>query len=283
MAKNGGNKSETAVSRGRGRPPKPSTEVALAGEWGEPGANVSHCDTFEVLPELEGQLAEEIRQFRHLEKEAAWRGLRIGVLILKAHQDVPHGQFIRWLKVHVPFARCTSWRFVTIAERFLADSRLTLAEAYESLGPQALIAAPAAGAAGKPSRPVQLAFDFVGDRSFRDLCDALGINLAGGKRGGDHGGGKARHDLTPAERRERAGHVAAHDWATIESDLSRWLAAKGWQHLDNLGLDRVRRALETALTLIPEPTFRMEMNAGGEVRGASPRTSPPPCSQEHLP
>ena len=84
----------------------------------------------------------------------------------------------------------------------------------------------------------------------------MGILTEPKSRGGDHGGGAARAEMTEAERRERAVELARRDWAEVEKALSVWCAKGRWEHFSNLELQKARETLTSALALIPKPETR---------------------------
>jgi hypothetical protein len=250
------------VKREVGRPQNASTEIAE--QWPEEGegsnvspcetfeggANVSRGDTFDSLPVIETHLKEELTQYKLLEKEAAWRGIRIGILILKARQELKHGQFLPWLKGNVPFGRMHSWRFSRAAEVFLERSRLGLTEAYNDLAVKELAGqAKNATAVIKKTdaRAVQLAFAFIGDRSFEDLCKQLGMPTHSRKTPNPD-----RIAKTPEELRELKAIMARNDWAQINRLLSHWINDKSFEHLSDLEIERARDSLKGALMLLPK-------------------------------
>jgi hypothetical protein len=245
-----------------GRPQNASTEIAeqwpeegdgsnvSLNETFEGGANVACLATFEPLPVLEEHLKEELTQYKLLEKEAAWRGIRIGILILKARQELKHGQFLPWLRGNVPFNRVHAWRFSRAAEVFLDRSRLGLTEAYNDLAVKQL-SGPAKSATGMvkktDARAVQLAFAFIGDRSFEDLCRELGMPSSGRKAPNPD-----RIAKTPEELRELKAMMARNDWAQINRLLSHWIHDKSFEHLSDLEIERARDSLKGALMLLPK-------------------------------
>jgi hypothetical protein len=249
------------VKREVGRPQNASTEIAeqwpeegegsnvSLNETFEGGANVARLATFESLPGIETHLKEELTQYKLLEKEAAWRGIRIGILILKAKTELKHGQFLPWLRGNVPFGRVHSWRFVRAAEVFLERSRLGLTEAYNDLAVKELAGqAKNATAVIKKTdaRAVQLAFAFIGERSFEDLCRELGMPTNSRKALTP---GVAK---TPEEMREIHRRVAIQDWAQIHRLLSHWINDKSFEHLSDLEIERARDSLKGALMLLPK-------------------------------
>lgn len=127
------------------------------------------------LPELTAAVKVEIAAWRELESKAAFRALRIGVLILKARATVAgdHGAFIAWCSENIGYSRMMIWRFCRAAETFLQQKRIPLDVAVAEIVPPLLVGP---GADDKPkSEALQLAFDFLGDQSFSELCDTLGM------------------------------------------------------------------------------------------------------------
>lgn len=175
-------------SRGRGRPKKTSTALVEDGNPKFPTRG-----KFEGQNELETILQEEISAFQELEHKAAWHGLRIGILIIKARAEIPHGGFMPWVKENIPFSHGHAWRFVRLAEEFLARKRIEPDAAYDSLIPLRQLTEGSKGDAKTAKalpKPVQMAFEFIGDNSFRGLCEELGIDKAPSR--GSQIGGNAR-------------------------------------------------------------------------------------------
>jgi len=227
-----------------GRPQNASTELE---KWDEDG---KCCDSqhLESLPELEALLEVEVKDWQEIEKNATVRGIRLGVLLLKARSDLKHGQWIPWVKAHVPFDRVRVWRFTRAAESFLTQKRVPLARAYAEIAPKLLPAGDGAQAGDKKrSELVQMVFDFVGGKSWEELCRQLGIPTSGRTPPNPD-----RIAKTPEELRELKAMMARNDWKTISTSLADWISRKAFEHLSDLEIERAREILKGALMLLPK-------------------------------
>jgi hypothetical protein len=227
-----------------GRPQNASTELE---NWDEDGkcCNTQHLNS---LPELEALLEVEVKDWQEIEKNATVRGIRLGVLLLKARSDLKHGQWIPWVKAHVPFDRVKVWRFTRAAESFLTQKRVPLARAYAEIAPKLLPAGDGAQTGDKKrSELVQMVFDFVGGKSWEELCRQLGIpaNVRTPPN-------PDRIAKTPEELRELKAMMARNDWAQIKRLLSHWINDKSFEHLSDLEIDRARDSLKGSLMLLPK-------------------------------
>ena len=234
-----------------GRPVNASTEIAEC--LAEDGANVSHWETFESLPEIEAVLDAELKDWRALEQQAAFKGLRIGILVMKARSELKHGQFIPWCAAHLPFTRVTVWRFTRAAEQFLDEKRVSLQTAYTEIAPKMLPGkGPAHMVPVDPSaKAVQLAFAFVGDRTWNELCDHLGMpKRTKVKALPAHEPQIAR---TPQEKAALLRKTALADWDALDLALNTFVNDKLFAYLEDGEIRQVRRTLQAALSLIHEP------------------------------
>ena len=196
------------------------------------GANLTCHVKFDVLPKIEAQLKLEIDQFHLLEKEASWRALRIGMLLLKVKSSLDHGKFIPWLAHNIPeFSQRHCYRFMQLAEQFLRAKKLTADESAFLL---------CEASQEKPSQSdlgpkiVQLAFEFLGDSSLNDLFKKYHI-MTSLPKGGHHPADPNKQRLPEDPEKE-----AITDWTEICEKLSyHGIQKKTWANLPNMELCKV--------------------------------------------
>lgn len=135
-----------------------------------------------LLQAVANQLHEEFEAFGKLEKEASFRALRIGILLLKAKESLKHGEFEPWLKNNVTeVRRSQSFNFMRLARIFIAQKHIDQANSYllcEAKSEQVITAEP------KTKKILQMVFDFIQDKSLNDLFKEHGIKDAPKPKGG---------------------------------------------------------------------------------------------------
>ena len=187
---------------------------------------------------------------------SGYHAVMAGVELLAAREQIPHGQWLPWLADNAPFSHDTARLLMEVANR-------TLTRAANVASARGLIEGRDVAQLddGERTQLIATVREWSKNLSYRHLLLEMGVITAAKPRGGDHGGGKVRAKMTPAQRRERQAELARSDWREIETALSQWLATKAWQHLEALDRVKVRHALEAALALVPAPVF-------GEERGS---------------
>lgn len=227
-------------ARSAGRPARASTELErceAAWSTAEPSDAVAAAA---ALPELAALIQAEVGQWQDIERQAAFRAIRLGVLLLKAREDCPHGQWIPWVKSSVPFTRMHVWRLCRTAEVFMEQKQVALERAYAEIAPRALAANGLPEQADPASPVVQLAFDFVGGRSFRELWEAIGAN--GGHGGEINAGGRLglAKGMPPAEADEYRRAKALAYWSRLAKRLRH---EKSWMLLERQAMEGVAGVL----------------------------------------
>ena len=183
-----------------------------------------------MLSGLGKRINEELSEFAKLEKQAAWRALRVGMLCIQARGLCGSGGFLAWLSETVQVVgqrQCYS--YIALAEKFLeakglsAGGRLQLTDGK-----------PAEETEGKIE---QLMFDFVGESTLADLFREYGLvgrARAGGKLGGE------KRALTQEMRVAHAREV----WARLIRELREFvLERKDVRFLSDSELETGRLAL----------------------------------------
>lgn len=255
MSKN----NETVLPAKRGRPQNFSTELDNQVNWDQAPELKLTKEQAEKLAPIEKILTHELAELFSLYRQVAIRNVRIGVLILWARKDILSGQFIAWCKKSIPMSRDRIWKITRATELFLERSHIDVETACEAMRKYEV-----ADMLDKEKRKqlpeaVQLVFEFIGDKSFEDLCESLGIRP---QRyicpGGDRGGGLARH--ITCEERKRQGdllikQVAHEQFAELVDKFRHYVFIdKDHVHLDRKflhdGLVSIKdcvKALETYL------------------------------------
>jgi hypothetical protein len=242
------------IIKQRGRPQNLS--ATLAAEWDHTTTAISNDELATILPEFTATIREDISAFKKCQHEAAIRALRIGVCVLAARRrlDAEGISFLAWCKASIPFGRMQVWRFTRIAETFLTKHKLGLDDAAAQILGAAIASTELAGvkmlASGRPTKAVQMALDFVGEKTFSDLCDEVGAPVH--KFGG--GPGPKPGAITP-EMREANKRAGAEETLArvieLLGDLTigkQWLYIKpGLLHGALIEMRRRVQALETAV------------------------------------
>lgn len=122
------------------------------------------------------QLRAEVEQLLMAEKDAAFRSLRIGVLLVAARDHLPHGHFEKWLKASAPDLSEGRRRYcMIIARKFMEKGQIAAPQVKALCAPKL------------EQKHEQLLLDFIGGRSLVELMDDLGVKLRDPKRtGGDN-------------------------------------------------------------------------------------------------
>ena len=160
-----------------------------------------------LLQTIANQLKTEFEFYEKLEKDAAFRALRIGLLLLRVKDGLKHGEFEPWMNQNISeISRRHCFRFMKFARVFIEKKKLGQNEAYLICDAQPEFKHQISG---KPGKMQQLVFDFIGDKSQAELFDEYGI--------------KSRAPKTPGG----ANH------------LNRWLRENGLEKLIGTTVDKL--------------------------------------------
>lgn len=139
-----------------------------------------HCGA--LLQDIVSQLHAEFGAYGKLESEAAFRALRIGILLLKAKENLKHGEFEPWLENNVTeVRRRQAFNFMRLARIFIEQKQIEPSKAYllcEAKSEQVVTAEP------KAKKLVQAVFEFIQDKSLNDLFKEHGIKDPPKPKGG---------------------------------------------------------------------------------------------------
>lgn len=153
------------------------------------------------------QIQTDVKEMARLADRAGYVALRIGLNLTIAKDSLPHGMYGAWCNRELPDLQDRQARYCkALAEDFLQVNNLPALDAARLLE-------------ANPEKPkkadqelVQLAFDFLGDKSLNEIFAERGIKQRkprGGKREG-----AGRPALTPA-RREEMSRVHWNDVNTL--------------------------------------------------------------------
>ncbi len=122
------------------------------------------------------RLREEVQQLVMAERDAAFRGLRVGIMLEFFKQQVPHGFFMAWAKATIPELGVRQRNYcMAVARRYVEQQKLAEPQVKALSAPKL------------EQKHEQLLLDFIGGRSQAELMDDLGVKLSGPKRtGGDN-------------------------------------------------------------------------------------------------
>ncbi len=141
-----------------------------------------HCGG--LLQDIANQLHEEFEAFGKLEKEASFRALRIGILLLKARENLKHGEFEPWIEKNIiEVRRSQAFNYMRLARIFLEQKHIEQDKAYLLCAPKS---EPAAVASPSEQKLVQQVFDFIQDKSLNDLFKEHGIKDTHKSKGGNN-------------------------------------------------------------------------------------------------
>ncbi len=147
-----------------------------------------HLDT-RKLDQIKQHITAEFGAYYEMEREAAKRAVRMGLMLKSAKEMLPHGAFMGWCTDNIPIKDRQINKFMKLAEFFLQHAQIPRGEML-LLGD---------GGEQEPTkeaqRAEQLLLDFVGDKSQNELFAQYGV---GGSRVGAIQ--KRLRDMTPEER-----------------------------------------------------------------------------------
>jgi len=182
---------------------------------------------------------------------SAFYAIMAGLELIAAKGQVEHGQWEEWVREKCGFNPSTGWRLMEAARR-KAREIANLAHVQDFISENTTLASLEATQRQALLDSVR---DSTGGQSYRQLLIELGMLVDPRNRGGDHGGGAARAQMSDSEKRDRASQMARDEWEEIEKKLSLWCAKHRWEHLEALDLQRARQSLDAALAMIPKPVF----------------------------
>lgn len=166
------------------------------------------------------QLQTDVSEMGRLENHATFLALRIGLNLIGVKNSVQHGGYESWLCQNVPELGFTQARYYRkLAEDFI--------EVYSLEAPQAAVLietnpeAPEQDASGL----VQMAFDFLGDKSLNQIFAERGIKKQALRGGARPGAGRPRMDLNVMAE------TARKDWLELHTMLRNLMAKRGFVHL----------------------------------------------------
>lgn len=186
------------------------------------------------LEQIKQQLLTEWNVYAQIERDAAMRAVRMGLLLLSVKQTLPAGEFMGWCEANIPIVHRQANRFMKLAEFFLQHAKLPAGVM--------LLLTSGAQAGSKAKQAEQLLLDFIGDRSQAELFAQYGV--VGGKR--EITGHRRTMEEIEREQaqviwgKERLGEIASHG-----------VEKKSWRYLE-------RAELETAFEVFRQTTEAMK-------------------------
>lgn len=194
---------------------------------GKEGAGqISDNRKFEDLAQIAGQLKEEFDQYGMLEREARWRGLRIGLLCLKARPQLKHGEFLPWLDANCGHRRSHAYQCMELAGTCLRATKLDLDAIFAASAPKQLAEAKTAKVVPPATQKL---FDFMGEDGLVDLFKKYHVG-PGLPVGGYH----APDPNKPEKPVDWEEVCAVKDWEVLLKTLYRHaLDHKTWRNLPN--------------------------------------------------
>lgn len=219
------------------------------------------------------QLQEEFTAFARLENEAAWRALRIGMLLLRAKEECAHGEFGDWMAQHVGEVRERQARnFMELARAYVERRKLEKADAFMLT----------AGDDGAKTRAEQAAaLEFVGQKSLNELLREHNIKAPPPPAGGDQnlvawlkeqrpelvGKVKSRKELDKADRALLEAWCEARMEAVKQRSLpghQKLMARTAWE---NIGAQLVEHGLKRRTWgYLERPQLELVHGLLGDVR-----------------
>lgn len=144
------------------------------------------------LPDLAKQVREEFGDFHAMEREAAWRGLRIGTMLIMGKTLCKHGEFTDWYEKAVPECGWThGHRLMSLTYAFLQAKQIEPKRAF-------LLVADTDAPSQEMQRVEKTARSFIGEHTLNELFYEHGIKVKPqGKIGGarDKKRGKITHEM----------------------------------------------------------------------------------------
>lgn len=112
------------------------------------------------------QLKHDLAAYGQVERNAAFLAIRVGMVLNRVKLSLPHGQLWKWVEGNVGnYVERHLRRFMTLAEKFIAEHNLKPAQ----------LSAISEADAQKASPATQLVMDFIGGRSQAELFAEYGI------------------------------------------------------------------------------------------------------------
>lgn len=208
---------------------------------------VAFCGIEHITESIRANMTE----IRKLEDDALNCAIRIGILQEMAKRVIPHGEFNAWREREFGKSLTTLKYYHVLALKRLAEvglmqgtgkhtpMQLPMPADLSALDDETLI----------PEKYRQTIFDWGDDRpqSIRDALDRYGVKVDAKPRGGDHGGGKAMHDLAKSQRINEMMY-AQEQWRHIIEQFREFaLKRKGFVHVPpdvlDSGLESVRECI----------------------------------------
>jgi hypothetical protein len=178
------------------------------------------------------QLRQDVAELELKKQEATWLALRIGMMLLQAKKDVEHGQYEEWVAAEVPqLGRSQAGNYRRLAEAFIEVNELPQAKAVALLD-----ANPAKP--GKAGQLVQMAFDFLGNKTLNEIFVEHGIKKPVENRGGARAGA-GRPSLSPADRAA----IAQGNWQDIYAKVIQEMKTRSFVYLERAELENLDATL----------------------------------------
>lgn len=139
-----------------------------------------------ILEQIKQHIISEYGAYYQMERDAALRAVKMGLMLKRAKELLPHSEFMPWCEKNIPIKDRQINRFMKLSEYFLKNARL----------PENEVLLLTNGTASKEaSKAEQLLLDFVGDKSQSELFAQYGVG--GSKVAAIQ---KRLRDMTPEER-----------------------------------------------------------------------------------
>ena len=169
------------------------------------------------LEQLKAHIGTEFGAYYQMEREAAMRAVKMGLMLKSAKETLFHGEFMPWCEQNIPIKDRQINKFMKLAEFFLQNAKLPAQDV--------LLLTDGEQGSAEQKNAQQLLLDFVGDRSQAELFAHYGVT--GGKRE-ITGHRRTMEDIDREEAatiwgRERLGEIAAHG---VEKKTWRFLERK---------------------------------------------------------
>lgn len=151
--------------------PEEKTAVAKVGKSkSDTGhfSNPSEKDHVKFLEALASQINEDYEIYLSAEKTVVGNMLKIGLMMEKAKELLPHGQLQKWVSANLSISYRHAHRFRQLAQVFIKANQLGQDEVY-------LLCDPANSRGELASKLTQMAMDFIGDKTQAELFEQYKI------------------------------------------------------------------------------------------------------------
>jgi len=194
------------------------------------------------IERVAAELNKTYEQWQVVERANNMLMLKMGLMLQWVFGQLPHGEWESWCENYIHISQRHAHRFRAVAVQFAAVQKLELEEVYKLS---------VCDEQKKVQKFEQMAFAFLGTDSQADLFEKYKF-LDGKRRGGDHGGGMARHEAAKMKHQLEVDH-AREQWKLIVQYFREFaLQKKGFLHVSPPVLAAGIESINECLRALPK-------------------------------